>query len=238
MQSVIILATVGVSAAATTMIAPTNIDPVHQYAWTENAGWTSWRDAGDAAQGVRIGNRFLSGFVWAENVGFINLGNGAPADGVQYANLDGSDAGVNLDPDTGDLFGLGWGENIGWINFDTRAALGPFAQQARFDIQENRLRGFAWAENLGWVNFDDLNYFVATIPPECPNTCGDINGNGGEVNLLDFAAFAICFGKSASASQDCDCSDLNGDGTVNLFDFATFSFLFGSSSTNTAPNCP
>jgi len=39
-----------------------------------------------------------------------------PATGVRYANVDDSDFGVNIDPDTGELFGLAWGDNSGWVN--------------------------------------------------------------------------------------------------------------------------
>lgn len=56
--------------------------------------------------------------VWAEKVGWINAGDGTPANGTSYEDVDGSDFGVNIDPATGDLFGLAWGENIGWLNLD------------------------------------------------------------------------------------------------------------------------
>lgn len=57
-------------------------------------------------------------------------------------------------------------------------------------------------------------------------TTGDLDGNG-NVDLVDFATFVLCFG-----SQSCDCptSDLNDDGLINLQDFATFSTQFGGTS--------
>ena len=33
-------------------------------------------------------------------------------------------------------------------------------------------------------------------PAGCPHTCGDIDGSGGNVTLVDFASFAVCFGQS------------------------------------------
>jgi hypothetical protein len=74
-------------------------------------------------------------------------------------------------------------------------------------------------------------------PPSCPFNCGDIDGSGGIVNLVDFASFAVCFNALPSMSTACACSDLNGDGSINLQDFATFSLIFNGSSTNLPPNC-
>lgn len=95
-------------------------------AWGENISWTNWRPEGlPPVEQVIVTNTYLAGFVWAENVGWINLGNGSPANAVQYANLTGEDLGVNLDPETGELFGLAWGESVGWINFAAGAATDP-----------------------------------------------------------------------------------------------------------------
>ena len=86
----------------------------------------------------------------------------------------------------------------------------------------------------GLQSFDcDLGPCVAG----CPFNCGDIDGSGGNVNLVDFASFAVCLGGLPSSSTACACSDLNGDGTINLLDFATFSVMHGSQSTTTIPNC-
>jgi hypothetical protein len=141
-----------------------NIAPGHKYAWGENIGWTNWRDANGTQEGVVVGITFLGGFIWAENLGWINVGDGSPDDGVHYGNIEGSDVGVNLDADTGDLFGLAWGENIGWINFDTRDKA---SQRARFDRAAGRFRGYVWGENVGWINLDDDEHYVAVVrkPP-------------------------------------------------------------------------
>jgi hypothetical protein len=71
----------------------------------------------------------------------------------------------------------------------------------------------------------------------CGTTCGDLDGSGGAVNLVDFATFALCFGSLPSSSPACFCSDLNGDGANDLQDFATFGLLFGTASTDVPPNC-
>ena len=112
----------------------------------------------------------------------------------------------------------------------------------------------ATGSTLGWVY--DRN--AGEMLPDCPLymglrmaglqcvpvcMCGDINQQGGPVDLTDFATFALCFGLGAANPPDCDadaftCSDLNGDATVDLIDFATFALTFGLISTNSVPNCP
>jgi hypothetical protein len=126
-----------------------NVDPSHQHAWLENAGWTVWHDADGGAAGVIVAATHLGGDVWCENVGWLDLGDGTPTNGIAYANVDDTDFGVNVDLATGDLSGLGWGENVGWVVFDT-ASLG--ADRARFDACTGSFAGYAWAENLGWLD--------------------------------------------------------------------------------------
>src|SRR5262249_5863408 len=126
-------------------------------------------------QGVVIRAKVFAGFIWSENVGWISVGNGAPAGpGGLYANTTGSDFGVNIDSD-GELHGLGWGENIGWINFDG-GGLAPPPQPARIDCS-GRLMGFAWGENVGWINLADLSHYVALTSSSVPVLC-DLNHNG------------------------------------------------------------
>jgi hypothetical protein len=114
-------------------------------------------------QGVNVGANFLSGFIWAENVGWINVGDGTPGNGVSYANASGTDFGVNVSSGSGNLTGFAWGEDIGWINFDGGALASP-PNPARFDGAAGRLRGYAWGENVGWINLDDATHFVGVIP--------------------------------------------------------------------------
>jgi hypothetical protein len=135
-----------------------NIDPERKHAWSESAGWTNWRDANDSSQGVVVSDTFLSGHVWGENEGWIDVGAG-PSNGESYLNVNGSDFGVNVDAQ-GNLSGFGWAENSGWVVFET-SSLG--ANQARIDltVSPRRFRGYAWGENSGWFNLDDEIHFVA-----------------------------------------------------------------------------
>lgn len=211
---------------AVASIGATNVDPVLRYSWGENIGWIAWRD-GDA--GVRVHATILSGYAWGENVGWIHLGDGTPVNGTAYANADGSDSGVNIDPATGNLSGLAWGENIGWINFDTAAALGGSGQHARLDAAARRLRGYAWGENVGWINLDDAVVYVAWVQTPCAtpfaNTDGDL-----DVDHDDFGVFQTCFsGPGRPAHSNCECFDRpeagfpRGDNDVDGDDFKAFS---------------
>ena len=72
-------------------------------------------------------------------------------------------------------------------------------------------------------------------------TCGDLDGDGGRVDLADFSKFQVCFGLHAPAGS-CDaeefmCADLDQNGWVNLVDFSTFQVLFGTVHTDSPPNC-
>ncbi|UCG33547.1 MAG: hypothetical protein JSU68_02725 [Phycisphaerales bacterium] len=78
--------------------------------------------------------------------------------------------------------------------------------------------------------------------PQCDCVCGDLDGDGGNVDLADFSSFALCFGMPApSAECPADlftCADLDQNGGIDLADFGTFALGFGLSSTNAPPNCP
>lgn len=205
------LAALALSAAP--VLAQSNVSPSDKHAWSENCGWLDWRGAGvpAGAQGARLGARFLSGFVWGENIGWINLGDGSPANGTAYANSTGSDFGVNRDTLTGRLSGLAWGENVGWINFSGGALASP-QRPATFDAADMRLHGFAWGENIGWINLDDATRFVA-------HRCRCDWDNTGTVTLQDIFDYLTSF--------------FNGDGDFNysgatsvqdVFDFVTCYF--------------
>jgi len=197
--------------AAPALAQPTNISQTNKWSWSENCGWMNWRDAGSPAgsQGARIGTSRLSGFVWGENIGWVHLGDNTPASGVHYANLNGSDFGVNIEAGTGNLFGLAWGENVGWINFDTVAALGSFSQQARYDSAAQRLRGYAWGENIGWINLDNDQHFVGI------GCAADFNGDGTRDVPDIFAFLAAWFAMDPRA-------DFDGNGSIAVPDIFAF----------------
>ena len=191
--------------------AQSNIDPAHKFAWQENVGCTNWRDAGDGAQGVEVLSDHIAGFIWCENIGFINVGRSGPY--APATSQTGSDFGVNVAPD-GSLSGYAWGENVGWITFDT-STLG--ANAARYDDSTGRFHGYAWGENIGWLNLDDATHFVA-VAPACP---ADLDGDGA-VGSGDLAALLAAWNMSGGPA------DLDGSGVVGSGDLAALLAAWGA----------
>lgn len=194
--------------------AQSNVDSVKKFAWTENCGWTNWRDANGGTQGVNVGGSFLRGFVWGENVGWINTGNGSGP----YLNTDDTNFGVNIGVG-GFLSGFAWGENIGWVNFGTQAQVG--AQGARYDASTRRFRGYAWGENIGWINLDDAT--AAVFAPGCCPGNADANTI---VNFSDITAVLANFGanfNNGTGTGDADCN-----GVVTFSDITSVLANFGT----------
>lgn len=80
---------------------------------------------------VHVTNSVLTGDIWSEQMGWINL--------------DPSKAGVTND--NGVLSGYAWGENSGWINFNPSKGGVSINNTGEFT-------GHAWAQNYGWIKFD------------------------------------------------------------------------------------
>jgi hypothetical protein len=158
---------VGLAAVITMMLlassrAATTIDPVNKYAWGANIGFTNWRPS--VADGVNIGGNFCSGFIYAANVGWIKMGSGTPANGINYSNTSASDFGVNCSAGAAgekNLRGFAYGANIGWVNFESTG-------NPRVILSTGVLRGFIYSANCGWINLDDANVFVQTAPAPTP----------------------------------------------------------------------
>jgi hypothetical protein len=120
------------------------------YAWGATAGWIELMPQRPlAGDGVRVKDTLLCGYAWSDTTGWIHFGDGAPADGVRYANTAGTDFGVHHDG-AGNLSGLAWSATCGWINFGWAAADNP--DRPRFDLLTGGFSGYAWGSTLGWIN--------------------------------------------------------------------------------------
>lgn len=132
-------------AATVTAHAQSHVSTTHRYAYGANTGWLDAR-SGDGTYGLKAGPCVLKGLLYSANCGWINVGDGSPVNGQQYANTDGTDSGVNRLPD-GRLRGLAWGASIGWINFEDTG-------NPRIDPLSGMVLGMAWSAGTGWISFD------------------------------------------------------------------------------------
>jgi len=142
-----LLLLLGFGLLAGSVVAQTTINSGRAFAYGANIGWINFR--GDDANGVRVGEFFLSGFAYGANVGWINLGSGAPSNGFSYNNTSTTDCGVNHDG-AGNLSGFAYGANIGWINFGWAAPNDP--NRPTFNLTTGQFSGFAYGANVGWIN--------------------------------------------------------------------------------------
>ena len=162
-----------ISLASSFAYSQTNIDSINKYSCQENCGWMNWRDSGSPSgtRGAHIAGTFLSGMVWNENIGFLDLGDGTPANNSNYANLDGVDAGVNI------LGGLAWGENIGWVNLDDAVHFVGIRCPADFNDD-------------GAIDFFDYLDFVDDFSANL--TTADFNLDG-SIDFFDYLDFVDAF---------------------------------------------
>jgi len=184
-----------------------NIDPNSddsQYAYGENIGWLNAEPLGDGGPGVEVEVSKLTGYIWAENVGWVSLSceNTSSCDTVYF--------GVTNDG-SGSLSGYGWGENVGWISFscENTGGCGTVDHGVTIDPFTGEFGGHAWGENVGWIAFSSTGavpFGVVTAWPE--NQCegdfnldGDVDGSdlatlAGDLGLLNIAVFAVEFGRT------------------------------------------
>jgi hypothetical protein len=98
------------------------------------------------------------------------------------------------------------------------------------------------SEGYGYSDYGILGYYSILAMDDasvsCAYTCGDMDGFGGNVDLVDFGLFAGCWGQNPSLNVDCICANLveDGDHIIDLSDLAVFVELFLSSSSNYPPN--
>jgi hypothetical protein len=178
-----------------------NIDPYNddsQYAYGENIGWMNFEP--DTGDGVQVECDMLTGFVWAENIGWISMSceNTGSCGTVDY--------GVTNDG-WGNLAGFAWAENVGWISFscDNTTSCGMVDYGVTIDADGN-FDGWAYGENIGWIHlasitpgaydvqacvvtFDDLQNFVGYWLSAGARPA-DLDGENDGTDLEDYAIFS------------------------------------------------
>jgi hypothetical protein len=185
--------------------AATTINLNNRFAYGANLGWIDWR--GDVADGAVIGAFVCSGRIYSANVGWMDLGDGTPANGVRYQNNLGTDFGINHDG-VGNLHGYAYSANTGWLTFTNRAASGAVYDGPKVDLLTGRLSGFIWSANCGWISLSNAFAFVQTDTMDCGP---DLDGDGiPDMWELQFAANLATLTGAA---------DNDGDGLTNLEEF-------------------
>ncbi len=207
-HSILISAAVFVAIAAPAL-AQSNTSESNRFSWNENYGWMNWRGANSSLQGVRHNGRFLSGFIWANSIGWINTGNGVTPPATQYiarSSQTGQNFGVNIDSTTNALSGFAWSEIVGWINFGS----GP--SPSRID-SSGRLNGYAYSENAGWINLAvaAAGQFVALCYANC-----DGSETAPVLTANDFQCFLNAFA-TGNPYANCDTSIVTPVLTANDF---------------------
>ena len=176
------------------------VDPAKASSWAANAGWINWRPNQPAPSGGGvIGEAVLAGKIYSANCGWIDLGDGAPVNGIAYQNNSASDCGVNVSPD-GTLTGFAYGANIGWINFEQTFG------KPKFDLLTGLFSGFAYGANIGWINLGTGDLRTTTI--KCTDTDGDGIGDEWEI---------VRFGNLTTATLT---SDFDKDGVSDHHEYA------------------
>lgn len=232
-HSLVLAATVTLTLSHSTAWADgSNVDSQSKTSWCGNTGWMNWRDAGNGLRGALFDGARLSGFVWAENIGWINLGDGTPESGPWYANVDGADFGVNVLYNSGSrvmyLWGYAWSENAGWIHTALAGATGGVGV-AYLDASTRRLRGNLWGSNIGWIILDDAATYVAFV---CAADVDDGSGGGvpdGGVTIDDLLFYLQIF-EAGDLRSDVDDGTSAGirDGGVTIDDLLYFLARFES----------
>lgn len=120
------------------------IDPVNKWVWSENAGWI---DFAATSSNVHITDTALTGYAYAENIGWISL---------NCSNTDSCATNAYAVSNNGEgvLSGYAWGENTGWVHF-APASGGVIINSSGI------FTGTAYSENIGWLVFD-TDYPVTT----------------------------------------------------------------------------
>ena len=131
-------------------------DPASTFVYSANSGWIDFQPSEE--NGVVLSATYLSGNAYGVNFGWMNLGDGTPADGVNYTNDSGTDYGVNHDH-LGNLSGYAYAANIGWVNFGWTDSNDP--NSPTIDPFTGSVSGYAYSANIGWIHLgsDQLRFF-------------------------------------------------------------------------------
>ena len=72
-----------------TALGDSTINSTQRFSYAANGGWINWKWSTSPPQGAVVTESLLSGFIYSSNFGWINLGNGNPANGFSYSQTGG-----------------------------------------------------------------------------------------------------------------------------------------------------
>lgn len=94
----------------------------------------------DPSDVVTVSDTAITGYIWGETVGWINLSptNTAPESPV-------------TNNCAGELSGYAWGQNTGWINF-APSIVQNTADEPKINTTTGNITGKVWSQNYGWID--------------------------------------------------------------------------------------
>lgn len=206
------LVLLGGALATQASLADSTVHSTDRHSYGANIGWLNWKWDLAAPEGASLEPYLMRGRVYAANVGWIDLGDGAPDDGIFYSHKSG-DWGVNHDG-SGGLSGWAYGANIGWIRFDPAQKSPP-----RVDLGTGALSGFAYAANVGWISLEG----VVTCVDGGTDSDGDTIADAWEYEML------AASGHPADLTMLDLGSDSDGDGESDEEEYAADTDPFDAS---------
>lgn len=192
------------------VVRASTIDPTDKFTYAQSGGWMNLRpEQSGGGEGVTVTLYHLSGKGYGQSTGWIDFGDGTPADGLHYSNTGVSDIGVNVDA-LFNLSGYAYGQSIGWINFGWAAPNDP--NRPRINPITNEFQGYAYAQSMGWINLG-AGFLRTQDILQLEDTDSDFLPDAWELaqtgNLLTLGLF----------------SDTDGDGIVDWRELFTFRSL-------------
>lgn len=183
--------------------ATSTISPGNPNSYGANIGWMNWRASG--ADGVVIGEYVCSGYIYGANVGWIHMGDGTPANNIQYSNGAAADFGVNYSIDPAQpgmaiLRGYAYGANIGWIKFENTG-------NPRLRFSDGAFEGYAYSANCGWISLGN-GAFTLHTDSVLPGVDNDSDG------MADAFEFQYFGGLAMNGTTDSD-----GDGMTDVQEY-------------------
>ena len=135
----------GLIITATHVFAAGNINGTQKYSqfFTIDLNADDIRDFIDWSPtngGANVTDSGISGYIWGETVGWINL---SPTHNPVTLTCPSNPG------DPAYLGGYAWGQNTGWINFAPTNATG--ANKPQINTATGKISGTVWSQNYGWI---------------------------------------------------------------------------------------